>query len=309
MYAILLAAAVAAGGVLMGLLGAHVFTPMGYFFLFRSFPVITKELLADGGADNPSVWRIGFALRMQTDILGLNAGLGEHIKVKLPVGYECTSAKGSKPRSYSPSSAMDKAGYFELTVKEYPLGCASKYLGSLQVGQSVSMSRGWPLPAPWMMKRSAGRYVGIISLGIGITDAVWVAHAELLKGTQYVTLLRANKWNSDVMHEEVAALMEEFPSRFTVRDIYSQEIAIPTMTLSEPSSVSSAAPLYGRVNTSVIDSVFRWQHLHPKIRKEDVRFMCVGTKTMKKSLYDLLTDMGYPFEKHALLIKQILPRF
>ena len=150
--------------------------PMGPMFVFRPFPLIEKTLLVDGGGDNPSVWKLRFGLPKKDDVLGVDIGIGEHIKVKLPSGFNSSSSpKGSKPRSYSPSSSMDQKGFFELTVKEYPQGCTSKYLGSLQVGATVQMSRGWPLPAPWMMKRSAGKFVGIVSLGIGITEATRAA--------------------------------------------------------------------------------------------------------------------------------------
>ena len=120
--------------------------------------------------------------------LGVNLGLGEHIKVQLPRSIACpTSPSASKafknfvkaslsgsnasPRSYSPTSDPARLGQFELTVKQYEGGCSSTYLAVLSPGATVHMSRGWPLPAPWLMKRKPGRRVGLVAMGVGITEA------------------------------------------------------------------------------------------------------------------------------------------
>lgn len=285
---------------------------IGPIFFFRSYRLIDKELLVDGStlanknSIHPSVWRLRFRLPVNNNVLGIDLGLGEHVKVKLPSDYSSCSNIDTKtksilkPRSYSPSSSMDAKGYFELTIKEYPQGCYSKYLASLSIGDDVLMSRGWPLPASFMMKRSSGKYIGIISMGIGITEAIWVANSELEKDdTSIVILLRANKYLSDlVLTKEIHQLIEKYPKRFIVRDIFSQESSIKSLFSNKP-------VLYGRIQKDVINEVFLKDILNDK---GQYRFLVVGTKAMKKSIYNLLEEMGFPFRKHALLIKQFLPR-
>lgn len=257
---------------------------------FRPFPVINKTKITDASSTGPPVWRITFGLP-EEQTLGINLGLGEHVKVRLR--EDCVdNVKGGKPRSYSPTSAPARKGSFDLTVKEYSDGCASKYLGSLSVGDSVHMSRGWPLPANWMMQRSGGRRVGLIALGVGITEAVWVADAELRRaGNTSVKLLYANRYFADrVMLEDIKRLEREFHDRFSVQYLTSRE--------NHPEAMN------GRVSSQVLAECFDWNDE----LKEDSRFLVVGTKPMKKDVYAMIEANGFPAQKHTLLLKQFRSR-
>lgn len=272
--------------------------PLGPIMFFRPFVLQSKELLlpgSSGSGHNGSLplWRLTFALPSNTT-LGLDLGLGEHVKVRLPEGMDCKhSEKGTKPRSYSPTSYPERKGSFDLIVKEYEHGCCSKYLAGVEVGEHVLMSKGWPLPASMIMQRSGGLRLGLIAMGIGITEAVWVAREELRKSElTTVRLLYANRYFADrVMLEELDGLKRDYPDRFTLEDLVSRE--------------QHAAARHGRASAEILRAVFddAWAVDH-----STVRFLCVGTKPMKQNVWDMLESNGYSQKVHALLVKQFFPR-
>eukprot|EP00450_Noctiluca_scintillans_P009091 CAMPEP_0194493520 /NCGR_PEP_ID=MMETSP0253-20130528/11708_1 /TAXON_ID=2966 /ORGANISM="Noctiluca scintillans" /LENGTH=300 /DNA_ID=CAMNT_0039334517 /DNA_START=39 /DNA_END=941 /DNA_ORIENTATION=- len=261
--------------------------------LFRPFTVSGKQLASSPSSLGPPVWRVTFDLHRPEAVLGVNLGLGEHVKIALPDGWLCPqSKKGTKPRSYSPTSDPLRPGSFDLTVKHYEEGCASAYIASLQPGDSVMMSRGWPLPADWIMKRRAGTHVGLVALGVGITEAVWVARAELQHGAE-VKLLYANRRLSDrLMREELQQLRQEYPDRFELQDIVSRE----------PEDRDVGEAWRGRPDMTILARFFPWAKV------AGARFLVVGTKPMKKDLYAKINSLGFS-DSRQLLKKQFLPRW
>jgi cytochrome-b5 reductase len=142
-----------------------------------------------------------FSLPHATDILGLP--IGQHISVaaNLPVA----SASGSTEtkeivRSYTPISSDEDAGYFDLLIKAYPTGNISKYVASLNIGQSLKVRgpKGAMVYTPNMV-----RHFGMIAGGTGITPMLQIIRA-IVRGRASgdeteVDLLFANVNEEDIL--------------------------------------------------------------------------------------------------------------
>jgi NAD(P)H-flavin reductase len=116
--------------------------------------------------------------------IGARMDLGDTLKVVVP---------GYKPKSYSMSAEDPEAGTFDITFKVYPNGRASGYLDRLRVGDVCRIfhmgpyERQQPPPpttsaVPPLPPIFHVRHVGIIALGVGITEAIPIARAELARG-------------------------------------------------------------------------------------------------------------------------------
>lgn len=196
------------------------------------------------------------------------------------------------PTPYSVSG--QRAGEFDVTFKAYPNGRASGYLDSLQVGDELDVYRSGS------KRRQAGRYVGVIAYGIGITEALPVAAAELANDdAEQVTLLWAVRRSGDVFWEnEIDALKQQHGERFTCVVILSRE---------EQSEVEVRKDvLHGRVGVEVLTQVFDVQWgtsvggVNERFRSS-VRFLAVGTGQMMFDTVDYLQKMGYAMPRQALL--------
>lgn len=186
---------------------------------------------------------------------------------------------GYKPKSYSVSAL--RPNEFDVTFKVYPGGRASGYLDRLQIGDrihSFGMSAG--------RVRNAGSYVGIIAYGVGITEALPVAQAELEKtDAKKVKLLWACRTVQDTFwNEEITALQKRHGNRFEVVHILSRQ--------------AHEDCLQGRINANVLDRLFQ----PPK--PDEARFLSVGTKEMMRKTDDMLASINYPMPRHALLPKK-----
>ena len=78
-----------------------------------------------------------------------------------------------KPKSYSMSG--ERPGEFDITLKIYPIGRASGFLDRVELGEGVKVFR------MGARSRSAGSLVGLVAFGVGITEALPIAAAELAK--------------------------------------------------------------------------------------------------------------------------------
>jgi len=101
-------------------------------------------------------------------------------------------------KSYSISRLADAE--FDVTLKVYPNGRASEYLDNLKIGDTINS-----FGQRRERKRNPGSYVGIVSFGVGITEALILGIAELEKGdADKVVLLWASRtmkdtfWNSEI---------------------------------------------------------------------------------------------------------------
>lgn len=200
----------------------------------------------------------------------IDLDLGDVVKMVIP---------GYKPKSYSVSALRDKE--FDVTFKVYPAGRASGYLDRLSVGDcahSFGMSAG--------RVRNPGNYVGIVAYGVGITEALPVAQAELTKGdAAQVTLLWASRTLDDTFwQDEINQLTQAHGGRFQFVQILSRQ--------------EKPGCLQGRIDRRVLQQVFQ-----PPDRP-GARFLTVGTKEMMSHTYDMFTSIGFPMPQHALLPKK-----
>ena len=199
--------------------------------------------------------------------------MGDVVKMVIP---------GYKPKSYSMSALRETE--FDVTFKVYPNGRASGFLDRLQVGDYIN-SFG-------MRKstiRNPGSYVGVIAYGVGITEALPVAKAELEKGdAQQVVLLWASKTQADTFwNDEIQELATQYPTKFQMVYIFSRE------------DVDGC--LKGRINPQILSDVFHGAN--DNTTKVEARFLSVGTKDMMRMTDRMLSEIGFDMPKHALLPK------
>lgn len=203
--------------------------------------------------------------------------LGDVIKMVIP---------GYKPKSYSVSALRKKQGEFDVTVKVYPNGRASGYLDRLQVGDCIhtfGMRRGG--------QRNPGSYVGVIAYGVGITEALPVARAELVKAdAQKVVLLWASRTKADTFwNQEIEELEKDYPDQLEVVRIYSRETVCD----------QEEGILHGRITPQILKDVFQ----QAKNVADDARFLSVGTKEMMRLTDGMLEEIGFHMPQNALLPK------
>jgi NAD(P)H-flavin reductase len=240
--------------------------------LLRKVAVVTDD------ANRLPVHTLTFSTPSGTDYLDCDISMGDVVKVVVP---------NYKPKSYSMSAA--RPGEFDITFKVYPDGRASGYLDRVEIGQSITV-----FGLPKGKVRQEGSHVGFIAYGVGITEALPIAAAELQKNdSSKVLLLWASKTTGDTFwHEEIMRLQEEYEARFDFKEILSRE--------------KKENALHGRINPSVLREVFdgTWgtepegemAHL-----RAGVRFLVVGTKEMMRETDKLLASIGYEQPTHALL--------
>lgn len=225
--------------------------------------LLRKTTIIPGGSGHLPVHTLTFA----SEPLGVRMDMGDVIKVIIP---------GYKPKSYSMSA--EREGEFDITFKVYPSGRCSGYLDSLEVGDTANVF------AKGDKKRRPGTHVGLIAFGVGITEALPVAAAELAKpDATEVVLVWASRTPADTFwHDRIKDLQERHPDTFTVVHAYSQE--------------NVAGALHGRLNPDMLKGVFaRWGAV------DAARFVTVGTKPMMAAADAMLAAIGFPMPEHALL--------
>jgi NAD(P)H-flavin reductase len=204
---------------------------------------------------------------------------GDVIKMVIP---------GFKPKSYSLSDVRPEQNEMDITIKVYPNGRASGFLDRLQIGETVNsfgMHSG--------RRRNAGKFFGGIAFGVGITEILPVAEAELQKGdAEKVVVLWASRTSGDTFWQDKIALLEkQYPDKFEMVYIYSREES------------ADPAVLKGRVDENVLQKVFMSRIEKSNISHEDARFLSVGTKQMMYNTSSMLGNIGYPMHKHGLLTR------
>ncbi|CAB9500800.1 b5 reductase 1 [Seminavis robusta] len=197
--------------------------------------------------------------------------LGDVVKMVIP---------GYKPKSYSMCRKTDQE--FDLTLKVYPDGRASGYLDRLAVGDTVGS-----FGLRKNKQHNPGAFVGIICFGVGITEGLPVARAQLAleDGTTKVVLLWASRTTADTFWKDsIQQLQEQYPNKFQMVHILSRE--------------EKEECLHGRINPQILGQVFRPDD------KAQARFVSVGTKEMMKQTDQMLLQLGYTFPQNLLLPKQ-----
>ena len=196
--------------------------------------------------------------------------LGDVVKMVIP---------GYKPKSYSVSGLRENE--FDITFKAYPNGRASGFLDRLQVGDSIQS-----FGKSANRIRNPGRFVGIIVFGVGITEGLPIAEAELEKeDAERVVLLWACRTFGDYFWDDkVDELVKKYGEKFRIERIMSRD--------------SHVGCLHGRINHDILEQVFQ------PPTKESARFLSVGTKEMMFSTYLMLAELGYIMPRNALLPKR-----
>lgn len=138
--------------------------------------------------------------------------------------------------------------------------------------------------------RNPGRFVGIVAFGVGITEALPVAEAEIEQGdAEMVKLLWASRTLADTFWEQRIGALEA-SGKFELVHLFSRE--------------TRAGALHGRVSTQVLKEVFgpsAWPTSNNDTCAADIRFLAVGTKEMMKDAQAMLAEIGYSMPEHALL--------
>jgi ferredoxin-NADP reductase len=239
--------------------------------------LIRKTTLVPSSPDHLPVYTLTFAIPRENESSGGRAMA--HSKVRLDMGDVVKMViPNYKPKSYSISAL--RRDEFDVTLKVYPNGRASGFLDRLTVGDQVhsfGMSAG--------RLYNPGQYVGIIVYGVGITEGLPVARAELAKGNaQKVVLLWASRTMDDTFwNEDIETLAQQYPSKFEMKHILSRE--------------KRGGCLHGRINPEVLKMVFK------PIDPEQARFLSVGTKDMMRTTDHMLQNAGFPMPQQALLPK------
>ena len=169
---------------------------------------------------------------------------------------------------------------FDITLKIYPNGRASGFLDRLKIGDEINT---FGLSARRF--RNTGTYVGIIAYGVGMTEGLPVARAELEKGdARQVVLLWASRTMDDTFWDkEITSLAENYPHKFKMVRILSRE--------------EREGCMHGRVGPEILQKVFQ------PIDSDEARFLSVGTKEMMRMTDSYLASINYQMPKHALLPK------
>ena len=258
--------------------------------------LLRKVTLVEGvvGSRLP-VHTLTFANPLGEPSLGVRIDHGDTVKVCVP---------NYKPKSYSMSA--ERVGEFDITVKIYPNGRASGYLNQVHIGETIDVFR------KGSKVRHPGNKVGLVAYGVGITEILPMAVAELRKkDAQSVVLLWASRTYGDTFwHEQLRSLKEEHGERFEYVLILSRE--------------EKEGVLHGRITPDVLQKVFveKWQGgeeegeeeggktterkveqdgSEEEMREHSVRFLAIGTKEMMRSTDAMLESIGFPMGKHALL--------
>eukprot|EP00927_Polykrikos_kofoidii_P069355 TRINITY_DN64801_c0_g1_i1.p1 TRINITY_DN64801_c0_g1~~TRINITY_DN64801_c0_g1_i1.p1 ORF type:complete len:336 (-),score=30.72 TRINITY_DN64801_c0_g1_i1:111-1091(-) len=251
------------------------------FLFFRRCRLLSKSTLVESAEGRLAVRRFTFALPEGSDDLGLDLSRGEYVKVR---------AAGVIPRSRSYSPVAARPGEFDLMVKIYPPhavpnainGMArragvSSSLDSLNLGDFAYVSGPFPVPLSRVV-RDAGKRVGLIAYGIGITEALTVARGELARGDAgEVVLLWALREIDECFVQPELQILEA--SGLKVHYHYSRE--------------------HGRLDTKRLHIAFPWADQ----QGIEQRFLVVGTKRMMRDTHRMLAEAGIAYK---MLLKKRL---
>jgi len=179
---------------------------------FSPLPLISKISIA------PDVRVLTFGLINRSTALGLSTCAS-----LLVSGGADTEGK-PVVRPYTPISTNAMKGKFELMIKVYSQGLFSRYLDSLQVGQTADfkhVAANVKIQYPFHKRR-----VGMIVGGTGITPMIQALHAILGNPHDHtqVSMLYGNKRNEDILAKDMLDdWSRSHPDRFSVTHVLSRE--------------------------------------------------------------------------------------
>jgi len=236
----------------------------------------------------PRIGQYEFSGRAQP-LENVRIDMGEVVKMVIP---------GYKPKSYSMSALRLSENEFDITLEIYPNGRASGYLDRIPLGGTIN-SFGIRNSS---RVRNPGKFFGAIAYGVGITEILPVARAELEKGdAAKVVILWASRTMADTFwHEQILELKQRYGDRFEIIYILSRE-------------KSTTTALHGRINPSILKEIFESRLNNAAIDddnpasnaiipRDEARFLVIGTKTMMRQTESMFTEIGFPWTKHALFV-------
>lgn len=175
---------------------------------YKKFKLIKKEQLTTGVTNPVTLFR--FAIPRNAT-LGLP--IGQHISVRAMINGE------EIIRYYTPTSAANVVGYFDLVVKIYPQGKMSQHLDSMKIGDSIEVS-GPKGVHPY--KNNQSKYLGLIAGGTGITPCYQVIQHVLTDPTDRtnIVLLYGNLTEEDIIiRNYLEDLENKYPNRFKLYNV------------------------------------------------------------------------------------------
>lgn len=165
--------------------------------VFKTFKLIEKIPISHnasrGLTDVTYSCRYRFKLPQSEDVLGLP--VGQHISIMAEINGKQIS------RSYTPITAEEDRGHFDLVIKSYPTGNISKLIGELKVGDAVGM-RG--PKGNFAYRRNMVRSIAMIAGGTGITPMLPIIRricSDSADNTS-VSLIFANVTEDDILLRE-----------------------------------------------------------------------------------------------------------
>jgi len=170
---------------------------------FRSFKLGNVEQLSH----NTAVYR--FVLPSPHAVVGLPTA--SFLLVRAPIGEE------GKPvvRPYTPISAPDARGHFDLLVKTYPTGTMSRHFAKLQVGDTLEV-KGPVMKLEYKANMKAA--IGMVAGGTGITPMLQVIEEALRNDADStrLSLVYANVSPADILLKDRLDALAAAHPRFTV---------------------------------------------------------------------------------------------
>lgn len=178
---------------------------------WRAFRLVSREPLTTGTPAPTFLYR--FALDDAQQAAGL--GVASCMLTRAPIG----SAKpdGSRAfvlRPYTPISAPDQRGHFDLAVKVYPGGKMSRHIDSLRPGDVLECKG--PIPKISIEEVAKHGHVGMVAGGTGLTPMLQVAEEVLRRGLPVrLSLVYASVSEADiVLRDRLEALAAVHPRSF-----------------------------------------------------------------------------------------------
>ena len=198
---------------------------------------------------------------------------GDVVKVVVP---------NYKPKSYSMSRQGD--GEFDITYKYYPGGKCSGYLESLGIGDEIQcFAKGGK------RRNGGGTHIGMVAFGVGITEVLPVAAAQLTHAdVRKVKLIWATKTFGDCFWlDELERLKAD--GRFEVVHVLSRE--------------DKDGCRRGRVTPELLkEELDEAWGVGSAVDRANVRLISIGTKAMMRDFNDMVyADLDYKYAANRLL--------
>lgn len=259
--------------------------------------LLRKVTLVEAGKDRLPVHTLTFEIPNSDGLTGraiplekVRIDMGDVVKMVIP---------NYKPKSYSMSALRPTENEFDVTFKVYPNGRASGFLDRLEIGDYINtfgLRKGRP--------RNPGKFFGGVAYGVGITEILPVAEAELEKGdAEKVVVLWASRTLADTFwHEKVEELGRRFGSKFEIVLLFSREnVCNADVSKETTTNYTTKEVMHGRIDASVLQTVFEPRIKEANVDPSEVRFLTIGTKPMMSMTQDLFTSIGFSPQRNELL--------